>query len=210
MSNPFNAEAGDTPAPSRPEDRELVERSARVVWRMFPYFGWRYGERGRSFGRSDAGYLATLLEHDERVAQQQVEWLAGVLAPRGMPSLLLEVQLESLGRMWSRRRGVADNCFLALASRMRRARLAVLDASVFAECERICGAAALGKARRRGTGALIAAAVVDRALGLGQHDEALVRWLAEAEPTDEAWSLACTAARDLATARCVAAPGGDG
>jgi hypothetical protein len=198
--NPFNAEAGETPAPASAEERAAVESSARVIWRAFPYFAWRYGERGRSFGRSDAGYLVTLLEHDEPTARAQVAWLARLLAPRGMPSLLLEVQLESLGRTLRRAQVPGASRLRALAAELRSARLGVLDASTFVACERICRAAMGGVLRRRGAGSLIAAAVADRALGFGEHDEALVRWLAGAEPSDPRWSTACAAARALAMA----------
>lgn len=201
MGNPWNPEAGDTPAPADARDRELVERSARVIWRAFPYVAWRYGERGRSFGRSDAGYLITLLTLDESVARQQVAWLAGVLAPRGMPSLLLEYQLESLGRMWRRDRTRGENRFVVLGAELRASRLSVLDAPVFDACERLCWSAALGVARRRGAGRLIAGAVADAALGLGEHDEALVGWFADAANDDPAWSNACAAARELALTR---------
>lgn len=202
MLNPFNPAAGDTPAPTDPRDRELVERSARVIWRAFPYFAWRYGEYGRSFGRSDAGYLATLPRLDEATAQRQVAWVASLLAARGMPSLLLEYQLESLARTWRRERDPRASRFGALASGLRARRLRALDAPVFAECERISWAAARGVSRRRGAGLLIAAAVADAALGLGEHAEALVRWFSAAVQDEPAWSSACAAAHELATSRC--------
>ena len=206
MANPLNPEAGEVPAPTDERDRQLAERSARVIWRAFPYFAWRYGERGRSFGRSDAGYLVTLLEHDEATARIQVAWLAGLLAPRGMPSMLLEVQLESLGRIWRRERAAADNRFLVFSSEMRAARWSALDEEVFEECERLCRAASNGDPRRRGAGKLIAASVADRAIGIGQHDEGLVRWLCEAAQGEAAWSEACASARALALRRCRRAP----
>lgn len=202
MSNPFNPEAGEVPAPTDPRDQALVEQSAKIIWRAFPYFAWRYGARGRSFGRSDAGYLMTLQSLDEAVARQQVTWLAGVLAPRGMPSVLLEYQLESLGRLQRRSGAPGENRFIALASELRAARLSALSTAVFAECERSCWAAARGLTQRRGAGFLIAAAVADRAIGLGEHDEALVRWLSEAEPVELPWSSACASARELAMSRC--------
>ena len=171
------------------------------MWRAFPYFAWRYGERGRAFGRSDAGYLVTLNALDEAAAYQQVLWLAGLLAPRGMPGLLLERQLESLGRTAARfgRPGAAR--LLALAATMRSGRQRVISASVMHDCEQMCRATSGGVSQRRGAGALIAAAVADRALGLGAHDEALVRWFCDALPTDPAWANACVAAHRHATDR---------
>jgi hypothetical protein len=198
--NPFNPEAGDAPAPGHPEDVAIVERSARLLWRAFPYFAWRYGERGRAFGRSDAGFLATLQELGEDVAVQQVTWLAALLAARGMPSLLLEYQLQSLGRATQRRRRPGAALLLGVAARMRSARLRVLDVQVSVRCEHLCRAAAHGVRCRRGAGLLIAAAVTDGARGLGEHDEALVRWLSDAVPDEHTWSVACRDAHALAIA----------
>lgn len=202
MTNPFNPDAGDTPAPQDERDRALAERSARAIWRTFPYFAWRYAERGRSFGRSDAGYLLTLASLDEGTARLQVRWLIGVLAPRGMPSLLMEYQLESLGRLWSREYRPQPNVFLALASELRSARLGVLDVGTFEECERMVHDAARGDAKRRGSGCLIAAGTADRALGIGEYDAALAQWFAAAQGGESAWAAACAAALALARERC--------
>lgn len=200
--NPFNPEAGETPAPTAPADIELAERSARVIWRAFPYFGWRYGARGSSFGRSDAGFLLTLQDMEEAAAHAQVAWLARLLAARGMPSLLLEYQLESLARLSGRRGRAGEAGLRALAGRLRSARLGVLDASVGPACEALCRRASNGASRRRGAGLLIAAAVADRAVGFGAHEDALVAWLCAAAPGEQPWSEACSAALALARARC--------
>lgn len=196
--NPLNVHAGDTPAPTDPEDLAVVEHSARVIWRLFPYFAWRYAKRGRSFGRSDAGYLVTVAGLTEKQARAEIDWLVRLLVPRGMPSVLVEYQLESLGRLYQRRRSANADLFLSSASLMRRARLGVLDARVFDECEARCWSAARGEARRRGAGFLIAAAVADRSMGFGAHDDALVRWLTGACTGDVQWMAACHEAQKLA------------
>jgi hypothetical protein len=201
VTNPLNREAGATPAPTDLREREIAKRSVDVIWRAFPYFAWRYGVRGKRFGHSDAGFLVTLMRLDEPGARSQIAWLARVLAPRGMPSLLLEVQLEGLGRVWGRWRGPRVNRFTQIAGERRVERLRVLDAATFTACERICWAAADGQTRRRGTGLLIASAVADTALGLGVHDGALLRWFSEAEPQAPVWTSACVEAHELARLR---------
>lgn len=198
MTNPFNPEAGSTAAPVSMRERELVERSASIIWRAFPYFSWRYSARGRAFGRSDAGYLVTLLGFTESTSGTQVAWLAGVLAPRGMPSILLEYQLESLGRIW-RRDGLDGSArFLGHAAALRAARRSALDTQTFEACERLCAVAARGDVRRRGAGTLIAAAVADWANGLGDYGDPLIKWFADAVTGDAVWSAACSGASDLA------------
>ena len=199
--NPLNPEAGDTPAPSDPALLAIAERSAAVVWRAVPYFGWRFSGRGRAFGRSDAGYLLTLPLAGDHAAHKQVAWLAGVLAPRGLPSLLLELQLEHLGRIARRRARAEATMLLALAASLRDRRVAALDPEVFSRCEELCRRAAAGARQRRGAGLLIASAVADGANGLGEHAEALVRWLTEACPGEEPWAAACAQAHRLAMSR---------
>ena len=198
--NPFNPEAGETPAPSGPVDVAIAEQSARVIWCAFPYFAWRYGERGARFGRSDAGYLLTLVDVPEDFALSQIDWLAKLLAARGMPSILLEYQLEHLARLTSRQQRPSESRLRLVAAHLRRGRLAVMDVLVGPECERLCRAAARGQRRRHGVGRLIASAVADGALGFGTHDQALTRWLSDTDRDDVAWARACAAARDLALA----------
>jgi hypothetical protein len=205
--HPFNPEAGDTPAPSDPVALAAVERSVQLLWRAFPYLGWRYGERGRRFGRSDGGYLLTLLQLDAPAALGQLDWLARVLAPRGLPSLLLEAHLETLGRLLRRQSPSEARPLLDWAGRFRVARLAALEPALFAACETRCRAAARGQPERRGAGCLIAAAVADRAAGLGSHDEALVGWFVAAAPGEAAWAEACAAVRALALGRVGPPPG---
>ncbi|MDQ3090583.1 MAG: hypothetical protein M3R46_02770 [Actinomycetota bacterium] len=53
---------------------------------------------------------------DDATSRQQVAWLIGVLAPRGMPSLLMEYQLECLGRLWRRERPIERNAGRLLAA----------------------------------------------------------------------------------------------
>ena len=198
MTNPFNPEAGSIAAPASALERQLVERSAAVMWRAFPYFAWRYPARGRAFGRSDAGYLVTLLASNESTARTQVTWLAGLLAPRGMPSILLEYQLESLGRIWRREGLNGSTRLLRHAAELREGRRSVLDAQTFAACEQLCAAGTGGDGRRRGAGILIAAAVADSANGLGEHADALIRWFTDAVTDDAAWSSACDSAGEFA------------
>lgn len=205
--NPFNPEAGETPAPSDPVDVAIAEQSARVIWRAFPYFAWRYGERGARFGRSDAGYLLTLADVPEDLALSQIEWLANLLAARGMPSILLEYQLEHLARLTSRQHRPSEPRLRWLAARLRRDRSKVMPVQVVLECEKICRAAARGETRRHGAGRLIASAVADRALGFGTHDQALTRWLVDTDRDDVAWARACAAARKLALSNLESAGG---
>jgi len=172
----------------------LVERSAKIVLRSVPYFAWRYGDRGRSFGRSDAGYLVTPSTAAAAVARQQVAWLARVLAARGMPRVLLESQLESLGRLARRQGRAGAERLLGLAAELRGARLGAIAATVWSECERLCRDGVRGDRRPRWAGVFIAASVTDRVNAVSEHDDTLVAWFQAADPGDATWQRACAPA----------------
>lgn len=91
-----NPDAGDHMITADPAELAAADRATRRSWRRFPYYGRRYGVRGRRFSMSDSGWLVTLCDLVPERARQQVRWLGGVLAARGMPQLLLESHLEML------------------------------------------------------------------------------------------------------------------
>jgi heme oxygenase len=94
----INPEAGRHPVPADPDEVEAALRAADVCWERYPYFEHRYGERGRRFARSDAAWQATLCQFEPAQISQQVRWLGRVLAGRGMPTVLLQDQLEIVVR----------------------------------------------------------------------------------------------------------------
>lgn len=91
-----NPDAGDHMITADPAELAAADRATRRSWRRFPYYGRRYGVRGRRFSMSDSGWLLTLCDLVPERALQQVKWLGGVLAARGLPQLLLETHLEML------------------------------------------------------------------------------------------------------------------
>lgn len=171
MLNPLNFEAGATPMPADPREIKAAIRAGEITHRAFPYYGFRYGERGVRFTRSDSAFLATLPGHKPEILWRQVDWLAGVLSNRGMPSWLLEVHLGTLARQLSRAvpersqqyRDLLD-ASQALGERRR--------AQISDEAMRTLGrtfATEAGIAPTRlsvGTGALLAAAVADERAGI--------------------------------------------
>jgi hypothetical protein len=130
----------------------------------------------------------------------QLHWLGQLLSARGMPSVLLEHQLELLGRSGRRLTRSWAGRMLAAAAEMRCARTAVLPQALFVTCELTCREAARDVPLRCGAGQLLAAAVADRALGFGAHDEALLKFMCEAAPSNVAWHRACVEAHGIALA----------
>lgn len=201
--NPFNSEAGSTPFPIDPLEVAVTKAAAKLMWRACPYFEWRYGERGRRFGSSDVGFIVMLAQLPVPTIEQQLDWLVGLLAPRGMPGLLMEVQLQILDRVGRRAQWTAREPLIRVAQRRARARASVLSDAVVRECEMSFRAAAQGLPHAFGTGHVIAGVVADTAMGISDQEDAFLRWLIEEGPRAPQWRQACRRCIALARSRVV-------
>lgn len=92
----INPEAGRHAVPDDERELRAAIRAGDRCWERFPYFEERYGERGRRFARSDGAWLATLPRLETAQVLRQTQWLGRLLAARGMPTILLQTQLEIL------------------------------------------------------------------------------------------------------------------
>lgn len=152
-----------------------------MIWGAFAYYSQRYGERGKRFCDSDSCWLATLAGLDRESLAAQVDWLARVLAHRGMPRLLLEHSLMVLAQELSgavpARAAEFDRLYRAAAN-MEQARFACLPeaqwqplAEKFAERVRQKQAG-----ESENTGLLLVAAVVDEYTGIRTGDAGFISW----------------------------------
>ena len=194
----INPEAGRHPVPADPRELEAALRAADLCWEKFPYFAARYGERGRCFARSDGAWLATLGQFDELRIQQQVVWLARVLASRGMPTLLLQVQLEMLFAELSAARPEQRPDYeklLAAASQLHAARRQQLSdeqiEDLASEFDRAVGPE--GRARCPQAGLLLAAAVADEQSDYPGAVANLANWLTDPTRFPADWIAAVQA-----------------
>jgi hypothetical protein len=207
MPNPLNSAAGSVPVPTDPREVAAAVRASDVIWRAFPYFELRYGARGKRFGYSDCAYFLTLLGYDQGTINRQVEWTAGVLAQRGMPSLLLELQLRVLGRILRREflGGDRGEPLLRAADALRDARRERLEDAEIAALSREF-AARVGFPKHRlaiGMGTLLAAAVADELGGMRRAAASIEEWAADPAVFPSNWIDAVRAT--LAAARQAAA-----
>lgn len=205
VATTVNPEAGRHPVPTDPRQMEAALRAADACWSRYPYFAHRYGERGQRFARSDAAWLATLGQYDAVQVQQQVRWLGRLLAARGMPTLLLQDQLERLADELAavvpeesaaaeRLRGAA-----AALAEVRRQRLTDADLRAVDRDFR----ARLGdQADACGPemGQLLACAVADELNGCPGAVDSLTQWLTAPGRLPVAWSVAVSTALDQARA----------
>jgi hypothetical protein len=195
----INADAGTHPVPSDPRALEASVRAGDICWHWFPYLSERYGERGHRFTRSDSAWLATLTRLDLPGATRQIAWLRGVLATRGIPSVLLQTHLEVLCDALDR----AIPADHAAHATLRQAaeglhearRVRISDGQVTELSEAFDGAtgAAL-RARLPRTPLLLVSAVVDEMDGSPGAVANLAGWLTDRQRFPVDWIAAVEAA----------------
>jgi heme oxygenase len=205
----INPEAGRHPVPVDVREVQAAIRAGDICWHRFPYFAARYGERGLRFARSDATWLATLHHYPPAQILQQVQWLGRVLAARGMPTLLLQVQLEILveelaGAIPQRRADYEK--LLPAAAALAAARSRFLTDTRVQELA-VAFDRAVGpewSARFAHSGSLLAAAVADECAGCEKAVDSLRAWMTDVRQFPAAWIDAVEST--LAQARQQAAP----
>ena len=170
-------------------DATLLRAAVRAAQRSIdamPYYGARYGARGSRFATTDSAWLVSLAWLDEPGAVRQVQWLARVLAARGMPSWLLEIHLDELVREVQSVAGSgAVGALPAAAADLAAARRRHVDDELMDDADR-WAVEALGAALPvPRAGALLAAAVADTRSGLTRDDTALLDWLTDGERVPE-------------------------
>ncbi|MCX6875225.1 MAG: biliverdin-producing heme oxygenase [Verrucomicrobia bacterium] len=191
----INPEAGRHPVPADAREVQAALRAADLCWQRFPYFEHRYGERGRRFARSDAAWLATLVHYEPAQILQQVQWLGRVLAGRGMPTLLLQVQLELLVQELSTAIPAKQSDYEKLSPAAvalhdsRRKHLADDQLhALTAGFDHAVGPEWSGKFPH--TGALLAAGVADELAGNAGAVETLRSWMTDATRFPATWIAA--------------------
>ena len=182
--NPLNPATGNVPVPNDRREVGAALRAGRVTYRIYPYFEWRFGERGRKFTHSDSAWLAWLTRFDQARVDQDVDWLRGLLANRGMPSPLLETHLRLLDRELTRTVPSRASQYARLANaadRLRRAR----EEMISAERERrlvdefVDGLGQGALPLVRGVAKLLVASVADEKVGVVNAVSSLRDWLAD-------------------------------
>lgn len=178
-----------------PDLRELraAVRAGERSWFRVPYYALRYGHRGHDFVRSDSGWLALLTQGFHHL-ETEVRWLAGVLANRGMPSVLLVDHLGVLAtelRSAVPERREAYDGLDAVAALLR----AGLDRKVSPERTRLLArsfdvANEANETVPPGLGRLVVGAAVDEALGRRQAVPSFTRWALDEGRFDEGFRSA--------------------
>lgn len=96
MISALNFDAGEHAVTQDPRELVAAVDAGERTWHEYPYYQARYGTRGRRFTSSDSAWLVTLASEPQSAQRARIDWLARLLAVRGMPSVLLEVHLLHL------------------------------------------------------------------------------------------------------------------
>jgi len=205
----INPEAGRHAVPDDEREVKAAIRAGDACWERFPYFEERYGERGRRFARSDGAWLATLPRLDTAQVLRQTRWLGRLLAARGMPTILLQTQLEILadeltaaipakGREYEKLRAAAQDL-----QETRRRFLTDGEAATLAS-EFAASVGATWNSRFPHAGALLVCAVADEFAGAAAAVTSIKPWMTDAQRFTPVWIDA--AHETLRRAREFAAP----
>lgn len=194
----INPDAGTHPICLETIELQAALRAGERSWRRFPYYEQRFAARGQRFTRSDSAWLVSLADHGAGVVEQQVHWLARVLASRGMPRWLLELHLEVLyAELIAALPGKAASyaSLRAAGESLREQRLRHVD-------EAALHAASVAFARQVGddwdrqlpeTGALLVAAVADETAGIPTAVASITGWMTDPSRFPPRWIDAVTA-----------------
>lgn len=188
----LNPDAGMHPIAYDPRELLAALDAGERSWDAYPYFEWRYGERGKRFTRSDSAWLVTLSDMKPAIVEQQVRWLGRLLSVRGMPQLLLEHHLrnlhEALVRAVPERQHRYDKLGEA-AGGLGAIRRQHIDDHTFHSLsdefdKRVGGS---WSARLKNTGRILASAVADEKAGIDQAVESLEGWMTDPSRFPERW-----------------------
>ncbi|MGK2905969.1 MAG: biliverdin-producing heme oxygenase [Desulfuromonadales bacterium] len=188
----LNPEAGDHAVPGDAKVIEAAVTAARRCREEYPYFDERYQERGRSFAKSDASWLASLAELPDPQLLSQVEWLGRVLGNRGMPRITLERQLELLHDELAAAVPEKLNQYSGLleaAGKLKGERFKCISEPVFKSLttEFYQSTDSELQGRFKGTGALIVSAVCDQTGGITEAVNSLLPWLTDGQRFSPQW-----------------------
>jgi heme oxygenase len=180
----INPEAGYYPIPQDKREIDAALRASERIWHAYPYFAFRYGEKGKRFTDSDTCWLATLVKMDQEALHKQVLWIARFLSTHGMPILLTE---ETLRYLYDElQRAVPEKTelyqkLLASAETLRREREAVIPQTTLEELtDEFDRAVGPVLAREyEGTGRIVAAALYDELVGVPKAVNAVREFLTD-------------------------------
>jgi hypothetical protein len=188
----LNPEAGQHSIPDDPREIEAALRAGEISWRRFPYYEWRYGDRGKRFTHSDSAWIVTLADDTQEVVCDQIQWLGRILAARGMPQWMLELHIKSLHdelvQAVPAKRDVYGRLLVA-SKQLTRTRRKHVSETVFESLSREFDerVGPQWTERLRNTGGLLVSAVADEKSGVPHAVESIEPWMTDSSRFPAPW-----------------------
>lgn len=188
----LNPDAGTHHISHDPRELLAALDAGEKSWKAYPYFQWRYGERGRRFTRSDSAWLVTLSGMRPEIMDQQVHWLGRLLSVRGMPRILLEHHLHDLCEALVQAVPEREHRYVKLAEAaggLRKIRHQYIDEYTFESLStEFHGEVGHSWSERLpGTGKILVSAVVDEMAGIDRAVQSLITWMTDSSRFPEPW-----------------------
>ncbi len=191
----LNPLAGNHPISGDMVEIKAALRAHARMQALFPYMEIRYGMKGRKFSWSDGGWLASLAAEDQVSVNHNVQWLARLLARRGMPQWFMECHLcllheELVQALPERRDSYAT--LLEVARVLAEERRATVSDEAMAQLDSVFyeRVGPEWRAWMPNCGGLLASAVADERAGVPHVMEAIEGWMIDPARFPEAWVAA--------------------
>jgi heme oxygenase len=191
----LNPLAGNHPITGDMTEIKAMMRAHQRIAQLFPYMDLRYGMKGRKFSWSDGGWLISLTSEAQVSVNQQIQWLARLLARRGMPRWFMECHLQLLyeelvlvipakrdtyATLAEAARMLADERRAYISDEMLKALDTIFYEHVGPEW----------RAWMPNCGAMLASAVADDQVGVAHALEAIEGWMTDPARFPAAWIAA--------------------
>jgi heme oxygenase len=192
--NRINPEAGSVAIPDNEEEIQAALRTSDRCWSEFPYFKYRFGERGKRFSNSDICWLVTLTKLDQKNLNNQVEWVGRLLSFRGMPQYILEITLrflyEELIKTQPHKKNNYDK-LLKSADMLKTARIKIISDEKFnALVDKFDQMIGKQEATTyKNTGKILVSSVCDEKNGIENAVPKVLDWLLNKSQFSEKWIL---------------------
>lgn len=191
----LNPEAGNHPVPQDKRDIQAVLRATERCLAEYPYFVYRYGQRGRRFSDADGAWLTTLPQLGGDNLRAQIKWLGGVLASRGMPRILLARHMQILAEELIvarpnqvERSGLLEEAAAEIIQDVETRFPPDLIRKFIGQVETACGLS--GKYAQAEAITLLTSAVADEAKGIEGVVDSLTDWLFDSARYSSNWIAA--------------------